>query len=89
MKVAVLKETFPGERRVAVVPAAVPALKKAGLDVAIETGAGLAAGFPDDAYRAAGVAIVSRDEAFAADCLLTVRTCGACGDGWCHDRDRL
>ena len=34
MKVAVLKETFPGERRVALVPAAVPALKKAGLEVA-------------------------------------------------------
>jgi NAD(P) transhydrogenase subunit alpha len=89
MKVAVLKETFPGERRVALVPAAVPALKKAGLEVAVQAGAGLAAGFPDDAYRSVGAAIVSRDEAFAADCLLTVRTCGACGDGWCHDRDRL
>ena len=89
MKVAVLKETFPGERRVAVVPAAVPALKKAGLEISVEAGAGLAAGFPDDAYRAAGATIVSREEAFSADCLLTVRTCGACGDGWCHDRDRL
>jgi H+-translocating NAD(P) transhydrogenase subunit alpha len=89
MKVAVLKETFPGERRVAVVPAALPALKKAGLEVAVESGAGAAAGFPDDAYRSAGATIVSRDEAFTADCLLTVRTCGACGDGWCHDRDRL
>jgi NAD(P) transhydrogenase subunit alpha len=89
MKVAVLKETFPGERRVALVPAAIPAVKKAGLEVSVEAGAGLAAGFPDDAYRAAGAAIVSREEAFAADCLLTVRTCGACGDGWCHDRDRL
>jgi len=89
MKVAVLKETFPGERRVALVPAAVAPLKKAGLEVAVESGAGLAAGFPDDAYRAAGAVIVSRDEAFAADCLLAVRTAGACGDGWCHDRDRL
>ena len=58
MKVAVLKETFPGERRVAVVPAAVPALKKAGLEISVEAGAGLAAGFPDDAYRAAGATIV-------------------------------
>jgi NAD(P) transhydrogenase subunit alpha len=89
MKVAVLKETFPGERRVALVPSAMPALKKSGLDVVVEAGAGIAAGFPDEAYRAAGATIVSRDEAFAADCLLTVRTCGACGDGWCHDRDRL
>lgn len=89
MKVAVLKETFPGERRVAVVPAAVPGLAKAGLDVIVETGAGAAAGFSDDAYRSAGATIASREEAFAADCLLTVRTCGACGEGWCHDRDRL
>lgn len=89
MKVAVLKETFPGERRVALVPAAIAGLKKAGVDVAVEAGAGTSAGFPDDAYRDAGATIVSRDEAFGADCLLTVRTAGACGDGWCHDRDRL
>ena len=89
MKVAILKETFPGERRVAVVPAAVPALAKAGLDVVVETGAGTTAGFADDDYRKAGAGVVSRDEAFGADALLTVRTCGACGEGWCHDRDRL
>ncbi len=89
MKVAVAKETFPGERRVALVPAAVAPLKKAGLDVAVETGAGAAAGFSDDDYRAAGAEIVSRDDAFAADCLLTVRTGGAAGDGWHADRDRL
>ena len=89
MKVAVLKETFPGERRVALVPAAIPPLVKSGLEVAVESGAGAAAGFSDDAYRAAGAAIVSRDEAFAADCLLAVRTGGACGAGWCADRDRL
>jgi H+-translocating NAD(P) transhydrogenase subunit alpha len=89
MKVAILKETFPGERRVAVVPAAVPALAKAGLDVVVETGAGSTAGFADDDYRKVGAGVVSRDEAFGADALLTVRTCGACGEGWCHDRDRL
>jgi NAD(P) transhydrogenase subunit alpha len=89
MKVAVLKESFPGERRVALVPASIAAIKKLGMDVVVEAGAGESAGFPDDAYRAAGAAIVSRDGAFDADCLLAVRTCGACGDGWCHDRDRL
>ncbi len=89
MKVAVLKETFPGERRVALVPAAVGPLVKSGLEVAVEAGAGVAAGFSDDAYRAAGATIVSRDEAFAADGVLAVRICGACGDGWCADRDRL
>ena len=89
MKVAVLKETFPGERRVAIVPASVGPLLKAGLHVAVESAAGEAAGYPDDAYRAAGATIVSRDEAFAADCLLTVRTCGANPAGWAADRDRL
>ena len=89
MKVAVLKEGFPGERRVAVVPAGVPALVKAGLTVAVEAGAGAAAGFSDDDYRAAGAEIVSRDEALAADVVLAIRTCGAAGDGWADDRDRL
>ncbi len=89
MKVAVVKETFPGERRVAVVPAAVPALKKLGLDVLVEAGAGTQAGFSDDDYRAVGAAIVSRDEAFGADCVLAIRVCGASGDIWRSDRDRL
>jgi NAD(P) transhydrogenase subunit alpha len=89
MKVAVLKETFPGERRVAIVPASVGPLVKAGLEVVVESAAGEAAGCSDDAYRAAGATIVSRDEAFAADCLLTVRTCGANAAGWPADRDRL
>jgi NAD(P) transhydrogenase subunit alpha len=89
MKVAVLKETFPGERRVALVPAAVGPLVKSGLEIVVESGAGAAAGFSDDAYRAAGAGIVSHDEALAADCLLAVRTCGAAGHGWAADRGRL
>ena len=89
MKVAVLKETFPGERRVALVPAVLPALKKSGLDILVETGAGAAAGISDEEYRVAGATVVSRDEAFAADCVLAVRTAGACGDSWCADRDRI
>lgn len=89
MKVAVLKETFPGERRVALVPASVGPLVKAGLEVSVESAAGEASGCPDDAYRAAGATIVSREDAFAADCLLTVRTCGANAAGWPADRDRL
>src|SRR5688500_18472121 len=44
MQVAVLRETFPGERRVALVPAVVPTLLKAGLEVVLEAGAGAAAG---------------------------------------------
>ena len=89
MKVAVLKETFPGERRVALVPAAIAPLLKSGLTILVESGAGSAAGHSDEEYRAAGATVVSRDEAFAADCILAVRTAGACGDSWCADRDRI
>jgi NAD(P) transhydrogenase subunit alpha len=89
MKVAVLKETFPGERRVALVPAALAPLAKAGVTVLVEAGAGSAAGFSDDDYRAAGGTVCSRDEAFAADCVLCVRCCGAAGESWSADRDRL
>lgn len=89
MRVSVLKELFPGERRVALVPQAVQALAKGGHDLLVEYGAGEAAGFRDDDYRAVGAALVSRDEAFGADCVLAVRTCGAGGDSWPADRDRL
>ena len=89
MQVAVLKETFPGERRVAIVPGVVPTLAKAGVDVLVESGAGAGTGYTDEDYRSAGARIVSRDEAFAADCVVAVRTCGACGDSWCHDAHRL
>ena len=54
MIVGVPRETFPGERRVALVPAAVPALAKAGLEVVVEAGAGAAAGYPDADYVARG-----------------------------------
>jgi NAD(P) transhydrogenase subunit alpha len=77
MIVAAVKETFPGERRVALVPASVGPLVKAGWEVRIEGGAGEAAGFADALYEQAGGAIVSREEAFAADCLLQVRALGA------------
>jgi H+-translocating NAD(P) transhydrogenase subunit alpha len=89
MKVAVVKELFPGERRVALVPSAVAPLTKAGLTVVVESGAGAAAGFSDDDYRTAGASVVSRDDAFAADCVLMVRAGGACGTTWAADRDRL
>src|SRR5215831_5773400 len=73
MKVAVLKETAPGERRVAVVPEMVGRLKGAGLDVLVESGAGDAAWFDDAAYAEAGATIVTRQELIAsADAILTV-----------------
>src|SRR3954471_20041386 len=74
MKVGIPKETWPGETRVAVVPAAIAGLVKAGLAVAVEHDAGTAAGFTDDAYRAQGATIVSRPEVFGtSDVLLQVR----------------
>ena len=89
MKIAVAKESYPEERRVALVPAAVKPLIKAGVEVIVESGAGDAAGFTDDLYREAGATIGSRDDAFTADCLLAVRTCGASGAGWSDDCSRL
>lgn len=78
MIVAVAKETFPGERRVALVPAAVPTLIKVGLEVIVQTGAGAAAGFPDAQYVEKGAKIVaSRDEVFAADVVFQVSAAGA------------
>jgi NAD(P) transhydrogenase subunit alpha len=73
MKVAVVKESAPGERRVALVPEAVPRLRQAGVEVLVESGAGDDAWFPDSAYLEAGAEIVSHDELHArADVILTV-----------------
>ena len=59
MKVAAPKAIVPGERRVAIVPETVTRLKKLGLEVLIQAGAGESAGFLDAAYEAAGAKIVS------------------------------
>ncbi len=79
MKVGVPKETFPGERRVALVPAGVPPLAKAGLEVVVQAGAGEGAGYRDQEYAEKGASIApSRAEVFAeADVVLQVRTLGA------------
>ncbi len=79
MIVGVPRETFPGERRVALVPAAIPNLKKAGLDVIIEAGAGVEAGYPDADYAAKGAQIVAdRSEVFrSADIIFQVLCYGS------------
>jgi NAD(P) transhydrogenase subunit alpha len=56
--IGVPRETFPGEKRVATVPDVVAKLVKLGFRVAVETGAGDAANFSDDAYRAAGAEVL-------------------------------
>jgi NAD(P) transhydrogenase subunit alpha len=71
MKVGVLKETAPGERRVALVPEMIARLRDAGLDVLVQSGAGDGAWFANSAYAEAGAAIVSRDE-LVADAGLVV-----------------
>jgi NAD(P) transhydrogenase subunit alpha len=75
VKIAVPKETAPGERRIALVPETVGRLTGAGLEVAVESGAGEAAWFGDDAYREAGATIApGRDELYSgADAVVRVR----------------
>lgn len=73
MNVGVVKESFPGERRVALTPASAQALTSAGLDIIVEQGAGQEAGYPDEQYLEKGARIVNRDEAFSAEIVLQVR----------------
>lgn len=91
MIVGVPREAFPNERRVALVPSSLPALVSAGLDVWIEAGAGLQAGFPDEAYVSkSGHLTSSRDELFSkADLILQVRSAGAAGEAGAADLERF
>ncbi len=79
MIVGVPRETFPGERRVAMVPLVIPTLAKSGLEVHVEAGAGVDAGYPDAEYAAKGAKIVAdRRELFAqADILVQVLCYGS------------
>jgi H+-translocating NAD(P) transhydrogenase subunit alpha len=61
--ICALRETAPGEQRVALVPESVPVLVRAQVHVLVESGAGAAACFPDSAYERAGAEVVSRNEA--------------------------
>lgn len=80
MIVGVLKETLPGERRVALVPAALPSLVSKGFEVLVEAGAGAASGFTDEEFAAKGAkAGAGREEVIrAADVIVCVR---AAADG--------
>jgi proton-translocating NAD(P)+ transhydrogenase subunit alpha len=89
MRVGVPAETFAGERRVALVPAVLPALRKLGLDVSIERGAGARAGFPDAAYAGQHATLASRDDVFGADIVAMVRAPGANPTGGAADTARL
>jgi NAD(P) transhydrogenase subunit alpha len=77
--VGVPKESYPGERRVALVPAVTPNLAKAGLEVVVESGAGIEAGYPDADYIAKGAKVLgTRAEVFqAADIIVQVLAYGS------------
>ncbi len=77
--IGVTAETFPGERRVAITPDNIGRLKKIGIKVIVESGAGIRAGFSDDQYADAGAEIVSdRKTVFQkSDIIAQVRGLGA------------
>ena len=79
MIVGTVKETFPDEQRVAITPQVVSSLTKAGVEVIIEAGAGIAAGYPDQAYAQKDVRVVdSRADVFrSAELMVQVRGYGA------------
>jgi NAD(P) transhydrogenase subunit alpha len=81
MIVGVPRETFPGERRVALVPAVVPTLAKAGLEVVVEAGAGAEAGYLDADYATKGAKIIpDRVEVFRVADIVTQVLCYGSND---------
>ncbi len=91
MKIGITRETFPGERRVSVIPDTIPSLTKAGAEVIVETGAGREAGFPDNLYIEKGARIsASRSEIYSAsDFVLQIRALGANPDAGKSDLDLM
>jgi len=88
VRIAVPRETAPGEQRVALVPESCRKLIQAGYEIAIESGAGEAAGFADSSYAEAGVILVSDPASLlgSADIVLKV-TAPAVGNGAENARD--
>jgi H+-translocating NAD(P) transhydrogenase subunit alpha len=81
MIVGVPRESFPGERRVAMVPAVIPSLAKAGLEVVVEAGAGKEAGYLDAEYAAKGAKILpTRAYVFAAADIVVQVLCYGSND---------
>lgn len=87
MNIGIPKETFPGENRVSLIPTNIPELIKNGLDVVVETEAGLAAGYPDRLYEEKGGRVVrNREELFGtSQIILQVR--GYCANPNAGERD--
>ncbi|HEY6128517.1 MAG TPA: NAD(P) transhydrogenase subunit alpha [Candidatus Acidoferrum sp.] len=81
MIVGVPRESYPGERRVALVPAVLPNLAKAGVQVVLEPGAGAAAGYPDKEYSDKGAKVLAtRDEVFRSAEIIAQVLCHGSND---------
>ncbi len=87
MKIGVVQETYPEERRVALIPALVEPYRRLGLEVLVQAGSGEGAHFSDEAYRTSGATLLAEREAVfsQADVLLAVRTAGANPDHFAPD----
>jgi len=83
--IGVPRETFPGERRVALIPRACEALGKLGASVIVEQSAGAEAGFADEQYSTRGARLACRPEVFEADVIVQVRALGANPDAGSAD----
>ncbi|HEY7098690.1 MAG TPA: Re/Si-specific NAD(P)(+) transhydrogenase subunit alpha [Terriglobales bacterium] len=79
MIVGVPKESYPGERRVALVPVVIPTLLKAGFQIMVESGAGVEAGYPDARYTEKGAQVAADRAAVfkAADIIVQVLSYGS------------
>ena len=78
MIIGVPTESYPGERRIALVPAVLPTLTKAGFKVLVQAGAGIAAGYPDSHFADKGAQIVAdRASVFSADIIVQVLCYGS------------
>ena len=74
--VGVPREADPDEARVALAPTVIPQLTRSGLEIIVERGAGVSAGFADDLYESHGARLGSREEVLGADIVVRVRGWG-------------
>jgi len=90
MRIGIPLETAPGENRVAIVPETIARVKKLGFDFVVQSGAGLKASHPDDAYEKAGATVVSTArDAWAADVVLKVQPPRADAAAGAHEIDLI